>query len=222
VAIVCVALASGAYIWREQRLAAAAQAAREAEESRLRAELREIILKDEGYVEMVMDASPNSDFEEFFRDCDFTILERDKLIVAVRELPAGLPNPFRDLLISHLKATNDLVRSKKSLMRLVLQLRTLQANTRENFHALMAEAPEISPEASINWAYKRLVEQNKSVVNEIFASAKEFLTLYGQLTDEEAVVAAKAGDLGITSSVSLKKFHDANTAMVTQLVNGGR
>ena len=107
-------------------------------------------------------------------------------------------------------------------MRLVLRLRTLQANTRESFHALMAEAPEISPEASINWAYKRLVEQNKSVVNEIFVSAREFLTLYGQLADEEAVVAAKAGDLGITSSLSLKKFHDANTATVKQLLDAGQ
>jgi len=129
------ALSLGAYVWHEQRLA---QAARKAEESRLRANLREIIIKDEGYVEMVMDASPNISFEEFFRDCDFTTLERDKLIVAVRGLPASLPNSFRELLISHMKATNDLVRLKKSFMGLVLQSRTSRANVSEDFAAFEA------------------------------------------------------------------------------------
>lgn len=133
--VLCSAILIVGYAWhqhelvdRQRRLAAEASA-----------RLQEILIKEQGLTESVMETSGGMTYDEFFRACDRSVNERNKLVVEVRLLSPNVLSPFRDRLISYMKSMNELVRAKAQLMRLTMQWQSKTKSYSADFARYQAE-----------------------------------------------------------------------------------
>lgn len=220
IASFCLALLLGGYAWRQYKLMADARSREQEIIQNIQTErirLQEIIQSEQGYTETVMDMSPSMTFDEFFRACDRSIDERNRLLVAMRSLPPNAAFPFLERITSHMKAVNDLVRAKANLMRLLLRWQS--RNARDVMDRLEAEFYRThvgGQREAIEWAYRKSVEDTKTLAKGVNASAVAFEALYDELADGEEITAAEVRHAGIAFEPELKKFAASNKALVTR------
>jgi hypothetical protein len=210
--VLCSALLLGGYAWHEYQLAE--------HEHQLVAEtaarLREILISEQGLTESVMGPPANMTYDEFFRACDRSLDERNRLVVAVRVLPQNASRLLRERIISHFKAMNELVRAKANLMHLVVRWQSKSKNHSNDLSRLEAEffLTHMGGEReAVEWAYKRAIAEVDALANEMSESANEFDALYDKAVDEEEAVSVEARQAGITFESGLRKFATANKAL---------
>ena len=217
VASFCFAALLGGYAWHQYRVMAEARARQQEIFQNERTRLQEIIQNGQGYTETVMDMPPGMTSDEFFRACDRSIDERNRLLIALRSLPSAAAFPFLERITSHMKAVNDLVRAKANLMHLLLRWQSMDArDVMARFKAEFYRTRFGGPEQAINWSYEKFVEYTAALATEVNESAVAFEALYYELADQEEIIAAEVRHAGLVFEPELKKFATSNKALVAR------
>lgn len=208
--VLCSVLLLGGYAWHQHQ-AAQHQRRLVAEAS---ARLRDILISEQGLTESVIGMPSGMTYDEFFRACDRSLEEREKLVVAVRLLQPDTLVPLRERVVSHIRNVNELVRAKANLMHLIVRWRSMGG---EN---LLARSARLKAEffqrygggerEAIEWAYKRIHVEIDVLAGEINESANEFDALYDKCVNEEQDVLTEARRAGITFEPTLKKLAAEN------------
>jgi hypothetical protein len=161
---------------------------------------------------MVMPAGMT--YDEFFRVCDRSLDERNKLVVAVRLLPSGALGTLRERIVSHFRSVNELVRAKANLMHLIVRQRSMGGeNLLARYARLEAEFFQThagGEREAVEWAYKRIGAEIDALAGKIDESASEFDALYDRCFNEEQDVLTEARRAGITFEPTLKNFAAEN------------
>lgn len=180
------------------------------------ARLREILIKDQGLTEQVLQSSAAVTYDEFFRQCDRSIDERDRLVVEVRLLPQDVLIPLRDEIVSQMRALNELTRAKVNMVRLLVLWRSKAGNHSADFARLEAEFLQThvgGERQAIEWAARTEINEINALARELSQSADTFDGLYDKATDEEEAVSVEARKSGVMIQPQLKEFAAANKAL---------
>lgn len=189
--VLCVAAFLGSYAWHQHELAVQQQ--RLAAETA--AKLREAIIKDQELTEPVLQSPVGMTYDEFFRQCERSIDERNRLVVDVRLLPQDVLGPLPGRVISQMKALNELTRAKAGLMHLLVQWGSKARNHSDDFARLEAEffRTHTGGEGeAIEWARKTAIAEIATLAKEIKQSADAFDEMYDKATDEDEAICVEA------------------------------
>lgn len=201
--IFCFALLLGGYAWHRHEQVAETSA-----------RLQEILIGDQGLTELVMEKSRGMTYDEFFRACNRSIDERNKLVAAVRLLPINVMEPLRERVISHMKAMNELVRAKTNLMHHISRWRSINVpNEMARLEAEFFRTQLGGRREAVEWAYKRAVAKVGVQGKQMREAADAFDELYDELVAAEVSISVDAHQAGITFESCLKKFAKSNKAL---------
>ncbi len=161
-----------------------------------------------------METPGNMTYDEFFRACDKSLDERNKLVVAVRLLPPNVLGPLRERITSHFKAMNELMRAKANLMHVIVRWRSYSpSESSARFQGEFFRTHDGGLREAAEWAYEKGIAEINALAQEMKQSAGEFDVLYDKCMEEEQGISVEARQVGMTFEPCLKRFAAENKAL---------